>query len=222
MRKLIHVSETVITGPTGRTQLSRDAIVRAAVDVIERDGEDAVSMRRIATELSCGVMSLYNHVPNKEALLDAVAEHVMAGYDFTVRADLDWRDRARALVHTFRAMARRYPRCLNVVVTRQLDTPSGLQPIEAALATARAAGFEGLQAVRIMRAFVGYVQGSLLHENQMQRARERDHPNPVDGQRFPNITELGGDLLEADYDEDFEFGVELLISAVAARRPGPR
>jgi AcrR family transcriptional regulator len=208
------VTETV---PEARIQLSRETIIRTAVELIERDGEQAISMRRIAAELRYGVMSLYNHVPSKEALLDAVAEYVMTGFDFSPDPTLGWPDQARALVRSFRALARRYPRCLNVVITRQLNTTAGLQPLEAALATARSAGFDGETSVRIMRTFVAYALGGLLNEARLNTYQpdtaEQAH---VDAQRFPNIAELGWSLTHAEPDKDFEFGLELLISAVSA------
>ena len=203
--------------PEARVQLSRETIIRTAVELIERDGEAAISMRRIAAELRYGVMSLYNHVPSKEVLLDAVAEHVMTGFDFSTDLTLSWQDQARALVRSFRALARRYPRCLNVVITRQLNTSAGLQPLEAALATARSAGFDGETSVRIMRTFVAYALGGLLNEARLNEyqpdAADKAH---VDPERFPNIAELGWSLTHADHDKDFEFGLELLISAVSA------
>lgn len=212
------MTETV---PEERIQLTREAIIRAAVELIERDGEAAISMRRIAAELRYGVMSLYNHVPSKEALLDAVAEHVMTGFDFSPDPTLDWRDQARALVRSFRALARDYPRCLNVVITRQLNTTAGLQPLEAALATARSAGFDGETSVRIMRTFVAYALGGLINEARLNAYQPDLTGNaagagPVDAERFPNIAELGWSLTHADHDKDFEFGLELLISAVSA------
>jgi AcrR family transcriptional regulator len=208
------VTETV---PEARVQLSRETIIRTAVELIERDGEAAISMRRIAAELRYGVMSLYNHVPSKEALLDAVAEHVMSGFDFSPDPALDWPDQARALVRSFRALARRYPRCLNVVITRQLNTSAGLQPLEAALATARSAGFDGETSVRIMRTFVAYALGGLLNEARLNAFQpDAAGKGRVDADRFPNIAELGWSLTHADHDKDFEFGLELLISAVSA------
>jgi AcrR family transcriptional regulator len=208
------VTETV---PEERIQLTREAIIRVAVELIERDGEQAISMRRIAAELRYGVMSLYNHVPSKEVLLDAVAEHVMSGFDFSPDPALDWPDQARALVRSFRALARRYPRCLNVVITRQLNTTAGLQPLEAALTTARTAGFDGETSVRIMRTFVAYALGGLINEARLT-AYQPDLADTaqIDADRFPNIAELGWSLTHADHDKDFEFGLELLISAVSA------
>jgi AcrR family transcriptional regulator len=202
-----------------REQLTRDRIVRITVDLIERDGEQALSMRRVAAELGSGVMSLYNHVPNKEALLDGVAEFVLADLEFSPQPGADWRDQARTLVRSFREVSRRYPRCVNLVVTRQLHTPAGLRPLEAALATVRAAGFEGEIAVRIMRTFIAFALGSLVNDARLARptdARLRDVAPLLDPQQFPNTRTLAGDLDRIDPDADFDFGVELLIAAVAA------
>jgi AcrR family transcriptional regulator len=215
------VTETVQAASGTRGQLNHAAIVRAAVEMIERDGEDAVSMRRLAAELGYGAMSLYNHIPNKEALLDAVAEYVFADFESPADAGGDWHDQARALVRTFRQVARRYPRCINVVIMRQLNSPAGLRPLESALATARAAGFDGRAAVRIMRTFVAYALGSLINEARLTRREVNAELNgrpyaDVDAAQFPNIADLAPMLLNFDHEADFEFGLDLLITAVEA------
>ncbi|MQA97103.1 MAG: TetR family transcriptional regulator [Streptosporangiales bacterium] len=214
------VTEALST--TGRGPLTRDRIIDAAVELIERDGEDAVSMRRIATELGYGVMSLYNHVPNKEALLDGVAEQVMSRLTVPYLPDADWRDQARALVRWFHAISRRNPHCVNLVIERQLRSAAGLHPLELALATARRAGFDGVTAVRVMRAFVSYALGSLVNEARLTHMRENagddtlGYVSTLDPGQFPNTMELAPALMNHDHEADFEFGLELLISAVAA------
>ena len=205
-----------------RAQLSRGRIVAVAVELLEREGEDALSMRRIAAELGYGVMSLYNHVPNKAALLDAIAEYVMADLQFAADAQADWRDQARALVRTFREISRRYPRSVNVVIMRQLNSPAGVRPLELALATARAAGFDGVTAVRVMRTFVAYALGTVVNDARLDQMRAGAAPGPdgyltrLDPAEFPNALALAGILIEHDHEADFEFGLDLLITAVTA------
>jgi AcrR family transcriptional regulator len=204
--------------------LSRDLIVRTAVRLIERDGINAVSMRRLATELGTGAMSLYNHVPNKAALLNAVAEHILAELDFTADPTLDWKAAARSMARSFRDVAYRYPRSVMVVVSRQLNSPTGLRPVEHALATARAAGFHGRDAVRVMRAVVNYVLGCLVHEASQTEARWAAELQPMVTEAeltsagLVNVAELLPALAEHDSEADFEFGLELLISALEALR----
>ncbi|GGS85763.1 TetR family transcriptional regulator [Planobispora rosea] len=203
--------------------LSRPRIVAAAIDLIEREGADAVSMRRIAADLGVGVMSLYNHVPNKAALLDAVAETVLSGIEFTDDPDAGWTDRVRMQARAFRQIAHHYPRCTMVVVSRQLQSPAGLLPVERALATLRSAGFDGEEAVRILRMFIAYIVGSLLREVGVTPTFAPVHSSPVDLRKvdpalFPEIDALSAELGSCDHEAEFEFGMELLVQAIAVRR----
>jgi AcrR family transcriptional regulator len=209
-------------------QLSRERIITAAIDMIERHGAEAVSMRRLAAELGCGVMSLYNHVPSKAALLDGVAERVMSGIKFTAAPGAGWEDQVRAQARAFRAIARRYPRCTMVVVSRPTTSVTGLRPIENALATLREAGFGGGHAVLIMRAFVGFILGSLLREVGVSPALVDAHASYsaqvpqrllLDPEEFPQVTSLTAELTHRDPDADFEFGLDLLVHAIAALVP---
>src|SRR6266852_3408914 len=88
-------------GYVGRMQLTRERIIAAAVDLIERESVTAISMRRIAAELGCAVMSLYNHVPSKEALLDGVAEYVLSGIEVSYSPGASWQDQVRAQARAF-------------------------------------------------------------------------------------------------------------------------
>ncbi|MFL6142959.1 MAG: TetR/AcrR family transcriptional regulator C-terminal domain-containing protein [Labedaea sp.] len=202
--------------------LSRDLIVRTAVALIERDGANAVSMRRLAAELGTGAMSLYNHVPSKAALLDAVAEHILTEMELTADPVADWQAAVRSLARAFREVARRYPRCIMVVVSRQPHSAVGMRPVELALATARVAGFHGRAAVQMMRAVVNYVLGCLVSEASRTEARwaaeQRVQLDPaeLDAAGLVNVRELLPELAEHDSDADFEFGLELLISALDA------
>jgi AcrR family transcriptional regulator len=215
-------------------QLTRERIITAAVELIEREGVDAVSMRRIAAELGSGVMSLYNHVPSKAALLDGVAEWVMSGIDFGSEPGASWEDQVRAQARAFRQIARAHPRCTMVVVSRPTTSATGMLPIEHALATLRAAGFGGEEAVRVVRAFVAYIVGSLLREvgvtPSLAPSPDQDTPDdpsaglaarlsPV---QFPQVTSLAAELMRKDPDADFEFGLDLLVRAVADLRAAMR
>jgi AcrR family transcriptional regulator len=207
-------------------QLSRDRIIGAAVEVIEREGVEALSMRRVAAALGCGVMSLYNHVPSKAALLDDVAERVMSGIEPVTAPGAGWEDQVRAQARAFRAIGRRYPRCTMVVVSRRTTSATRLRPIENALATLREAGFDGTDAVRIMHAFVGFIVGSLLREVGVTPGLGDEHGDGeaartivLDPLEFPQVTSLAGELTHHDYDADFEFGLDLLVHAIAALLP---
>jgi AcrR family transcriptional regulator len=210
-------------------QLNRARIVAAAIDLIEREGADAVSMRRIAADLGVGVMSLYNHVPNKAALLDGVAEAVLSEIEFTDDPSAHWTDRVRAQARAFRQIAHHYPRSTMVVVSRQLQSPAGVLPVEHALATLLAAGFDGREAVQLLRMFVAYIVGSLLREVGVTPTFAPVRPDVnvhlMDGVVCPVVASLADELVKCDHDEEFEFGLELLVQAMivrqGAREPKP-
>lgn len=207
-------------------QLTRRRIIAAAMDLIERDGAEAVTMDRLATELGCGVMSLYTHVPGRSALLDGVADAVMSGVEITSVPVRGWHEQIRAQARAFRQVARAYPRCTVVGVSRPPSSARTVRPVEAALATLRDAGIGGQEAVRIVRAFVAYIMGSVLREigiapgpdasDDEEAETHRLHLRPAD---FPQLVSLTAELRTSDPDADFEFGLELLVYAVAAMHP---
>lgn len=205
-----------------RVALTRDRIVRAAIELIERDGAEALSMRRVAAELGVAVMSLYNHVNAKAALLDGVAEHILSGMILADDPAMHWTERARVLIRAFRKVAHDHPRCVTVVMTRKVDAPSAMVPVEHALAIADDAGFDGATAVRIMRAMMAYAIGAQMRE--VGAAKMLDYlPEGADDrfgflepERFPHVLSLRRELLAHDPETDFEFGLDLLIHALDA------
>ncbi|WP_214412889.1 TetR/AcrR family transcriptional regulator C-terminal domain-containing protein [Sphaerisporangium fuscum] len=204
------------------TPLTRPRIVAAAIDLIEREGADAISMRRIAADLGVGVMSLYNHVPNKAALLDAVAETVLSEIEFTDDPSAEWTERVRIQARAFRQIAHHYPRSTMVVVSRQLKSTAGLFPVERALSTLREAGFGGEDAVQLLRTFIAYVVGSLLREVGVTPTFAPVHRNDVhlavvDPALFPEVSALAPLLGVCDHEQAFEYGLDMLIKAMAVR-----
>ncbi|MFC6086409.1 TetR/AcrR family transcriptional regulator C-terminal domain-containing protein [Sphaerisporangium aureirubrum] len=202
--------------------LTRARIVSAAIDLIEREGADAISMRRIAAGLGVGVMSLYNHIPNKAALLDAVAESVLSQLAFTDDPDAHWTERVRIQARAFRQIAHHYPRSTMVVVSRQLQSTAGLLPVERALATLREAGFEAKDAVHILRTFIAFIVGSLLREVGVTPTfaptlRPDARVVDVDPVLFPEVDAMSGFFAAYDHEETFEYGLDLLIKSIAVR-----
>jgi AcrR family transcriptional regulator len=216
--------------------------VLACVELIERDGADAVSMRRVAAELGAAPMSLYNHVPNKAALLDAVAEHIMSemdldlGGDDTTSDDTEsddtesttegtgepaWTDQARALARNFRAVARRYPRSVLLVITRQPRSTVGLRPVELALGVVRRAGFDDQTSVRLVRTVVSFVIGSLMHEAGVDQLAAQPSAtdlaafaSTLDETHYSQVRAVLPMLVQHDHDAEFEFGLEMLVGAM--------
>lgn len=210
----------------------------ACVELIERDGADAVSMRRVAAELGAAPMSLYNHVPNKATLLDAVAEHIMSEMDLDLGGgdtgggntgggdtggpgEPDWTDQARALARNFRAVARRYPRSVLLVITRQPRSTVGLRPVELALGVVRRAGFDDQTSVRLVRTVVSFVIGSLMHEAGVDQLAAQPSAtdlaafaSTLDETHYSQVRAVLPMLVQHDHDAEFEFGLEMLVGAM--------
>lgn len=206
----------------GRAALTGDRIVTAAIDLIEREGVDALSMRRVAAELGVAAMSLYYHVPNKAALLDAVAERIVSGLDLADDPGLSAEDRARRLMRGFRKVTHDHPRCIQLILTRSADSPATLRLVEQTLTIARAAGFEGLHAARVAQTFLSYALGSLVREAGAARAL-KNLPAGVDLARwlgnldpaeYPSVVSLSEDDLTFDPEAEFEYGLELLLNGL--------
>lgn len=204
--------------------------------LIETEGLQAASMTRLATELGCGLIALYSHVPSTQALLDGVAAAVVAGIELpgngvTTPNAAAWAAQLRAQARAARQAAMAHPRCAIAVAGRPPATAAQLRPAEQALGTLRAAGFRGPDAARITRALTAYLVGSLVRE---VGAAPGTHADIVEPARpllrpasFPHLTALTAELTGADAgtcaDGDFEFGLELLLrgmAALAGARPG--
>src|ERR1700735_5268385 len=155
----------------GSGKITRDLVLATALQIIDADGADALSMRRLARALDRDPMILYRDAPNKAALLDGVAEAVLAQLKVDA-TDPDWAAQLRAVARDYRALALAHPNVVPLLVTRPLATPLALRPrgtlrpLEDLLAVLTRAGFSGPDALHIYRAFFGFLNGHVLNELQ--------------------------------------------------------
>ncbi|MFI6361028.1 TetR/AcrR family transcriptional regulator [Streptomyces sp. NPDC050743] len=94
------------------TPLTEAGIYTAALKLIDADGADTLTMRKLAAALDANPMSLYHHVPNKEAVLRGVAAMVGAEFRTVTQKDLPWQERIRQLAKDFRTLAHRHPKLM--------------------------------------------------------------------------------------------------------------
>ncbi|WP_039804525.1 TetR/AcrR family transcriptional regulator C-terminal domain-containing protein [Nocardia araoensis] len=217
----------------GSGPVTRAAVLAAALEIIDRDGVDGLSMRRLAEAVGRDPMVIYRHVPNKAAVLDGVAEIVFAQLAVDA-ADPDWAAQLRAVARDFRRLALAHPRVVPLLVTRPLATPLGLRPyavvrpLEDILQLLTRAGFSGADALHIYRAVFGFLYGHVLNELQeiVERPEETDdvlrlglHRLPI-GQ-FPLLRELAPVLAAYDGAAELERGLDILLTGLSATLPGP-
>ncbi|MCD0449421.1 TetR/AcrR family transcriptional regulator [Actinocorallia sp. API 0066] len=199
-----------------RLVLTRELVVHTAVEIVERRGADGLSMRAVGEELGVTAMAVYRHVDSRESLIAGVAEYVMATMDVPESADgTDWKDEARILMRAFRGIAREYPRSLALVLETGTAIPVGLRAFERALSLCAEAGLDGPVSVRVVRALMAWTLGS-----QMRARPERAEGDPADVARglgaacFPYVVALPDESAAHGSDADFEFGLELFLTAV--------
>jgi AcrR family transcriptional regulator len=216
------------TGVNGRVALTREAVLAAALEIVDRDGVEALSMRRLARALGRDPMILYRHAPNKAALLDGVAETVLA--QLTVDpADPDWAAQLRTVARRYRALALAHPRVVPMLVTRPLATPLALRPqgtlrpLEDILTLLTRAGFSGSDALHIYRALFGFLHGHVLNELQelVERPEETDdllrlglYRLPIG--EFPLMRSLAPVLARYGGAAELERGLDILLTGLTA------
>jgi AcrR family transcriptional regulator len=213
---------------SGDGKITRELVLVTALELIDRDGADALSMRRLAAALDRDPMVIYRHAPGKAALLDGVVETVMAQLRVDP-ADPDWTAQLRAVAREYRALALAHPNVVPLLVTRPLATPLALRPrgtlrpLEDLLALLMSAGFSGPDALHIYRAFFGFLNGHVLNELQelVENPDETDdllrlglHRLPIG--EFPLLRGLAHALACYDGAAELERGLDILLTGLAA------
>src|SRR5579871_4325912 len=117
----------------GRVPLSQERVLRAALEIVDRDGLEALSMRRLGAELGVEAMSLYNHVPSKAVLLDGIYEQILEETG-KPRARGTWLDQARHQARALRRALLAHPNAVSLFATRSAATPAALARLEVELA----------------------------------------------------------------------------------------
>ncbi|HEX6355090.1 TetR/AcrR family transcriptional regulator C-terminal domain-containing protein [Actinophytocola sp.] len=207
--------------------LSRDRVLDAAIRVADRGGVEAITMRRVAQELGVEAMSLYHHLPNKDAILDGVIDAVFAAIELP-GAGGDWRDAIRARAVSARAVLSRHSWALGLMDSRRNPGPATLRHHNAVLGVLREAGFTVAMAVHAFSLIDSYVGGFVLQEANMP-VTTRDDVEQVAGNilehlpedELPYLTEVIVDhALRPDYDlgSEFTYGLDLILEALEARR----
>jgi TetR/AcrR family transcriptional regulator, tetracycline repressor protein len=199
--------------------LTREAVVEGALELVDREGLEALSMPRLARHLGTGVMTLYGHVANKADLVDALAERVLADLQAVDGRLRDWdRDLAEHM-RRLRHAVLGHPALGAVLAARGLTTPSVFRHLEAGLGLLRSAGFDRRTSVQIYYALLTYTLGFLAWEI----PRIHRQPQAAYGQQwrsalatlaateYPTLYELAGELPDAVGEGQFEAGLAALL-----------
>jgi AcrR family transcriptional regulator len=221
--------------PSARVPLDRDRIVAAAIGFIDEFGLPGLTMRRLGGVLGVEAMSLYRHVPGREALLDAVVESIvdeMQHDEDVLEVPQDgWQDFLQRLAHGIRRVALAHPRVFPLVASRPTEAPWLRPPlrsvrwVESLLEALAQEGFSDDAAVGAYRAFTSFLLGHLLLEVAVLGADvgpldvlddDEDGEAPDTSLAgYPVVRRLEGQLREDHSAEEFEESLEELLNRMA-------
>jgi AcrR family transcriptional regulator len=211
-------------GPRGRSRrapLDRRRIAEQALRIIDAEGLDQLSMRRLGAELGVEGMAIYHHFRNKAELLDGVLELLLEELEVPVGGPGTALDRLRRTFEATRSVAIRHPHAFLLLPTRRFNTDRALEYYERLLGLFRDAGFDARESARFFRLLAGYVTGAGLAEIG-SRAQQPD-ATPVrlerfsEPGRFPLVTAVVPELRVANLDAVFAFGMDVIFDAMAAQ-----
>jgi len=207
--------------------LSKARVVAEAMRLADAEGVEGLSMRRLATSLGAGAMSLYHYVANKDELLDAMVDVVFAEIELPV-AGGDWRSAIRGRAVSARDVLARHAWAVPLMESRTAPGPASLHHREAVTACLRRAGFSVVTATHAQWLLDSYVYGFALQEANLpfdgaaeMAGMTTDVFLPqIPAEDFPYLHESASELVAAGYDpaQEFGFGLDLLLDALEALR----
>ena len=222
-----------------REPISREAIVTAAVELLDREGLAALSMRRLAEELGTGAASLYWHVGSKDGLLDLVLDHVIGEAQVPDPDPRHWQEQLKDVARAQRAATLRHPYIVRISIGRIPMGPNALRYSERVLAILRAGGLPPRLAVQGFLLLIAAVNGFTLDETgvedsagqdpgaggqltdpaRLQEAANmaRDYIASLPAEHFPTMVSLADEFAFAGRDERFEMLIDIFVDGLARR-----
>jgi AcrR family transcriptional regulator len=194
--------------------LTRDAIIRTAVALADREGIDAVTLRRIAAELGVHVTSLYNHVPTREAVTDGIIEHLLDEAKLPLAA-VGWETWVRRFVAGLSEVAATHPGAVAALQRRPVQGPRAARTFEIALEAFRNAGLDPPDAYSAVKATALTALGLALEQAlSVTGAALETAVDTLPAEEFPQVrlvSTLG------DTDEARSFSLETLVAGLRAQ-----
>ncbi|MEP6860132.1 MAG: TetR family transcriptional regulator [Deltaproteobacteria bacterium] len=201
---------------TAVRDLSHDAILDATLRLIDADGLEQFSTRKLGRALGCEAMAIYWYYPSKDVLLDAIVDKLMASVALAVagmRAG-DWIGALREVAYAYRRIAHDHPKAFPLLATRRFASQGTYAFLEQLFELARAQGIADRVTARFYRVVSSYCSGFALNELATPRT------SPALRKRFARVTAVSAWLEPQHLDEIFEFGLELQLAALARATKG--
>lgn len=213
-----------------RAPLTRQVIVDAALRLLDREGLDAVSMRRVAADLGTGAASLYWHVSDKEELLDLVFDRAIGEIEIPTPHSDRWQGQVKDVLRDERRMLARHRDLARVALGRWPLGPNALLFSEGLLAILHAGALPARVCAYAGQLLPSYVGWFALEERIELRSPAMGAASPKEtldmtraylaslpAERFPTLLALVDDVTADDQDERFEFGIDLLVRGLVTQ-----
>jgi len=200
-------------------KLSLEMLADAAASIADREGIDALTMRRLAEHCGVGVMTIYGYVRTKEELLQVLADRFLAEIDLPDPAVL-WQKQLAEVYHSVRGVMLAHPALVPIIATQRLDTRSAYRGAEVVCGALRATGMADKDVLSAFTTLTSFTVGSVQRELGGKDATSRPGLAALPAAEFPTVVALFGALVSRDAAQDFDEGLRLLIDALALRVPG--
>ncbi|MFN8512290.1 MAG: TetR/AcrR family transcriptional regulator [Thermomicrobiales bacterium] len=213
-----------------RLPLTRERILSAASDLADAGGIATLTMRKLGQALGVEAMSLYNHVANKDDLLNGMVDLVFDEVGLPP-GDIDWKEAMRQRASTVRAVLARHPWALGLMESRLTPGPATLRHHNAVIGCLRAAGFSIALTAHAYSALDSYIYGFALQQTQLPfkspeeaAAMAETFLQHFPADAYPHLAELTVQhVLQPGYDyaDEFAFGLDLLLDGLEQRKETP-
>jgi TetR/AcrR family tetracycline transcriptional repressor len=208
----------------GEETLTRERIVETALSLVDEQGMEALSMRRLAKELGVDPMAIYHHLPNKRALLSALIEKVFSEMRLPVPEETgDWQERVRRWARAFRDVARAHSKLVpHLASYPEAAAEATLESTEELYGAFETAGMSPRAIVGAVGVVVDYLNGFALAEasgalgepDEQQEMLEMLDTRPRG--ELPVMRRTLEALSGEDLGTDFEFGLEVVLAGLEA------
>jgi AcrR family transcriptional regulator len=213
-----------------RRQLSREAVVDAAVGVLAKEGMNAVTMRRVAQELETGAASLYVHVANKDELRELLADRIAGRIPLPEPDPARWREQLIQVIRDSVAVHVDHPGLAQVSMSGLPSGPNMLRVMEVMLTLLRMGGLDD-QVIAWAADLLGMFVPATAFEEELFAAagrtpeswvefgqQYRDYLRSLPVERFPTTVSLAEELTTGDGRARFDFKIDVLINGLLATR----
>jgi AcrR family transcriptional regulator len=202
-----------------REALSRERIVAAALDLIDRDGLDEFSTRKLGAALGVEAMSIYHHLPSKRHILDSLVDHALGSVQFPPD-DLAAEERLEWICYAYRAMARRHPKLYPLLALHRTNTPAGVAFLERVLRLIEPVAGDDETLARQFRVVGYYLTGAVLDETSGY-ANGPSAAEPVSNayiaEHCPLLARVAPFFVPNQWDATFAFGLGALKDGFRGR-----